>query len=137
MSIKIKNTPRRALPALALVAALSGVAACAGSSSPADAGTFIALVSDLKGFHSWTNYDAGNEVVDQIHNNDFRTVYIACTKQPGFNCHLPGHGRSQLAFDVGTMIVKESDPTDGGPPEIFAMTKRGGGYNDAGAVDWE
>jgi len=136
MSIKIKIEAQVRRFALTCAVALSGVAACrSDGSAPADAGPFIALVGDLKGFHAWQSYDAGNQVVDQIHNTDYRTVYIACTKQPGFNCHLPSHGYT--AFDVGTMIVKESDPHDGGPPEIFAMSKRGGGYNDAGAVDWE
>jgi hypothetical protein len=137
MSIKIKIASLFRRLVLPCAFAVPGVAACSGGSGsvPADAGPFIALVSDLKGFHGWQAYDAGNQVVDQIHNTDFRTVYIACTKQPGFDCHAPRHG--QTSFDVGTMIVKESDPHDGGPPEIFAMAKRGGGFNDAGAADWE
>ena len=41
---------------------------------------------------------------------------------------------------MGTIIVKHSDGTgdpDNQGPRTFAMVKRGGDYNLAGAMDWE
>jgi len=118
--------------ALLTLAALSSAACPAPGQAPGD---FIALATDLDGYHSWQSYDAGNMVVDQVHSDGFRTDYIACTQQPGFNCHLPRHG--DTAFTEGIVIIKEVQMTDGGAPEIFAMAKRGGGFNDGGAVNWE
>ena len=77
--------------ALLTLAALSSAACPAPGQAPGD---FIALATDLDGYHSWQSYDAGNMVVDQVHSDGFRTDYIACTQQPGFNCHLPRHGRA-------------------------------------------
>jgi hypothetical protein len=105
-----------------------------GASSSGGPGTFVAFTSDFSGFHAWpstpgvapqgappppSGADGG------LHAGSL-TTYIS---------GKPGHGST--SFPVGTIIVKE--PTD--PPlterQIFAMVKRGGGYNSDGATDWE
>jgi predicted CxxxxCH...CXXCH cytochrome family protein len=40
-------------------------------------------------------------------------------------------------FPVGTIIVKETEEADVTQRTVFAMVKRGGGFNATGAVGWE
>jgi hypothetical protein len=47
----------------------------------------------------------------------------------------PPHGST--SFPVGTIIVKEQNDPPLMQRQIFAMVKRGGDYNAAGAVNWE
>jgi hypothetical protein len=132
--------PRR-LPILASVA-LAGSLSCGTSASTADASAaaevFVAFPSDLCAYPSWTSYtepDAGGDAVlipdasadgGVVHAGGGRVEYIN---------HVPPHGSTE--FPVGTMIVK----TIPGQPQIFAMAKRGGGYNMNGpggaAINWE
>lgn len=125
-------------PFAAVVAACLALLGCsAGSGGPAEnsgTGTFVAFASDFSGFHSWHSTPgvgppgapqppAGND--GGPHSGPL-TTYVNMT---------PAHGST--SFPVGTIIVKE--PSD--PPlterQIFAMVKRGGGYDSAGAADWE
>jgi hypothetical protein len=94
---------------------------------PPDAGVvdagpiFIALDRDFANYNTWQNFtlddpDAG-----------LRNIYI---KQ------LPPHGST--SFPVGTIIVKEApDSTVANGIGVHAMVKRGGGFNDEGATNWE
>lgn len=86
---------------------------------------FLAFADDFRGYHDWTHYDVTDDA-DLVGIHDGSTVleYIN---------HLPPSGSTQ--FPVGTIIVKEAT---GGTQahELFAMVKRGGGYN-AGAPGWE
>lgn len=88
---------------------------------------FVALDSDFAPFRSWQRVALGSDPL------------------PG---HPPGprfgyrnkpapHGAK--AYPVGTMLVKTIEPANVDPSawEIFAMVKRGGNFNPAGAVDWE
>ena len=123
------RTPMRStvLPLAALCAgALAACSPPAGTQGSPDGGTFIAVSSDMNGYHSWQRYDAGSDVVDQVHSNGLRTDYIN---------KVPHHGQTE--FDIGTIVIKEVASEDGGPPQIFAMAKRGGGYNDGGALNRE
>ena len=78
-------------------------------------------------FRTWQSWQfTTNGVNNSPHTSGPRTVYI---KQ------APPHGSTE--FPIGTIIVKELET---GPPashSIFAMVKRGCGYNAAGATDWE
>jgi hypothetical protein len=47
----------------------------------------------------------------------------------------PPHGST--SFPVGTIIVKEQNDPPLTQRQIFAMVKRGGGFNPNGAVNWE
>lgn len=87
---------------------------------------FIALVADFEGYQQWQHYDLGYEAPDEVHLGGNRTVFIN---------HLPPHGST--TFPLKTIIVKEVVPDDGGTPQVFAMSKRGGDYNPVGAVGWE
>ncbi len=86
---------------------------------------FVAFAADFRGFHSWPAYDV-TEDADLVGIHDGSTVmeYINA---------LPPAGAT--SFPVGTVIVKEAT---GGTQahEMFAMVKRGGGYN-SGAPGWE
>jgi hypothetical protein len=96
-----------------------------GSGGSSGADTFIAFGSDFKGYHGWTNYDVTNDAaLAGIHDGSTVTEYIKT---------LPPSGLT--AFPIGTIIVKEAT---GGtiPHELFAMVKRGGGFN-AALPGWE
>jgi hypothetical protein len=126
----------RAFPcSLSLLLCSAGSLGCSTSANQGatDAGTFVAFASDFSGFHSWPSTpgvapdgapppptgDAG------VHFGPL-TTYINKRPPPG-----------STSFPVGTIIVKE--PND--PPlldrQIFAMVKRGGGYDSSGAIGWE
>jgi hypothetical protein len=100
------------------------VAACgpggAVEGPDAGAGSFIAFSQDFEGFTLWTSSTIADAGPDPVHTAGPRTVYINA---------LPPKGAA--AFPKGTIIVKKM------PFNTFAMVKRGGGYNAAGALDWE
>jgi hypothetical protein len=80
---------------------------------------FIALDRDFATFRQWERVDLGDEQIAG---------------------HPAGHAYAYLnqrtrdaAYPAGTMIVKAFEPSW----ELFAMAKRGGGFNDKGARDWE
>jgi len=110
-----------------LVFALS-LACGTASTSPPSQGTFVALASDFQPYASWTSYYVG-DVPDPngVDLSGPRTVYIN---------KLPPHGATE--FPVGTMLVKvietQPDPTTW---QMFALVKRGGGFDQDGAPNWE
>jgi hypothetical protein len=88
-------------------------------------GVFVAVASDFRGFHSWDSYDVtAGAALAGIHDGSTVTEYLI---------EAPPHGSKE--FPIGTIIVKEAT---GGTiaHELFAMVKRGGGFND-GAPGWE
>lgn len=113
--------------------ALVGLVSCSGAPGSADAtagasgssDVFLAFADNFRGYHAWPSYDVtdGAALVG-IHDGSTVMEYI---NEP------PASGSSEFA--IGTMIVKEAT---GGtiPHELFAMAKRGGGYN-RGAPGWE
>lgn len=112
---------------VSLCVALLG--ACGGEApegDPAANGSFIALDRDFQGFRAWTRYAIGSEPLEG-HAEGPRFVYA--------NRPVPEAGGS---YPVGTILVKtvevDEDPTRW---EIFAMVKRGGTFNAAGATGWE
>jgi hypothetical protein len=118
-----------------LAVALLGIApltsSCSSASESPDAGApseFIAYASSFDGFHSWSSANAttADDAGDGLHGLGPLRVY--------WN-QKPPHGST--SFPVGTIIVKESEQTDVTQRTVFAMVKRGGGYNASGAAGWE
>jgi hypothetical protein len=132
------------LPTSSRIATAAGAAVClcaflgctSGSGAAADAGStpFIAFASDFAGFHSWPSTPgvgpAGapnpSEATDGGIHSGPMTTYIN---------KKPPHGST--SFPIGTIIVKEQNDPQLLDRQIFAMVKRGGGYNVAGATNWE
>jgi hypothetical protein len=107
--------------AVALVT-LSG--ACGGGGDAATSGpVFVAYARDFQGFESWQSETFNDATADgSTHVAGLRTIYLNRAAPSG-----------ATEFPVGTIIVKHTQ-ADG---KIFAQVKRGGGYNAAGAVNWE
>jgi hypothetical protein len=101
-----------------------------GSGNGAGSGTtpgapFLAFAKDFRGYHSWQSYDVTNDAaLAGIHDGSTVTEYIN---------HLPPSGSTE--FPLATIVVKECT---GGtiPHELFAMVKRGAGFN-AALPGWE
>jgi hypothetical protein len=84
---------------------------------------FIALPRDFRDYAQWTHFTLPpREVVGSPHLAGESALFIN---------RIPPSGST--AFPIGTIIVKRlADET-----QSFAMVKRGGGYNSAGASGWE
>ena len=90
------------------------------------AGEYVAFQSDFEDYQDWPNAQVADAPVGDTHLTGPRWVYI---DEP------PPSGA--LEFPIGTHIVKEARNGDAEEWDVFAMVKRGGGYNPAGARDWE
>jgi len=120
------------------VVAASALFAISGgcSSSAADAtdaggggsGSFVAYAASFSSFESWPSAPAAseNDAGDGLHGVGPLRVY--------WN-HNPPSGAT--SFPVGTIIVKETEGADVTQRAVFAMVKRGDGFNSAGANGWE
>jgi hypothetical protein len=90
--------------------------------------SFIALERDFQDFRRWERIAVPERAPAQSvsHTAGRRSEYV--------NGRPPAGSRT---FPVGTILVKEIET--GAPEEhkIFAMAKRGGGYNARGAKGWE
>ncbi|HEY1694426.1 MAG TPA: cytochrome P460 family protein [Polyangiaceae bacterium] len=89
---------------------------------------FVASESDFCGFHGWSTAQASavNDAGDGLHGVGPLEVY--------WN-QAPPHGST--TFPVGTVIVKETEEADVTQRVVFAMVKRGDGFNSGGANGWE
>jgi len=97
-----------------------------GDSTPGD--TFIAFATNFYGYRTWTKSvveDTGATPAS-THLSGTRIVYVN---------QVPPSGSAE--FPVGTIIVKELGEGAIGDRQVFAMVKRGGGYNQNGATNWE
>lgn len=115
------------LHAAVIATLVGGALALAGcDDSPA---VFIALQSDFAEFESWQSYPLSQAPLSG-HPDGPRV---------GFLNKIPPHGST--TYPVGSIIVKEVQSTaaagDFTQWALFAMVKRGGGYNSDGARDWE
>ncbi len=86
---------------------------------------FIAMERDFQAFRDWGS--------------------VPVTSEPSGETHLAGSNRTYVnalpvaptdRFPAGTIMVKDA-MTDAGPRRLFAMVKRGGGFNSTGAKGWE
>lgn len=108
------------------VALLVAVAVALACNQEPDA-QFIPLQRDFQGFESWERFALEPEPDGGVHTGFARDIYLN---------HRPPPGSTE--FPKGTIIVKHMDgagSADG--PRTFAMAKRGGTYNHAGALGWE
>lgn len=99
-----------------------------GSDAPlaAEPGGFIAMSDAFRDFRTWPRVaiSATEDVPDPS------LPYFAYTNQPA-----PPAGST---YPVGTLIVHTIELTDDPATwEVFAMARRGGGYNPDGAHGWE
>jgi hypothetical protein len=114
---------RLGLLALAGAAALAAVG-CGGTSGP----TMIATVTDFAPYASWESFNLGDAPLPG-HPPGPRTGFR--------NAPAPAGAKK---YPVGTIIVKQiqtNGSTDITTWDLFGMVKRGGDYNEGGAVDWE
>jgi len=110
---------------LALSLAVLGCAPSGGGEEEGE--SYLAFSSSFQGFRKWEAFPvpegAGG---DPVHTMGPRTEYLK---------HRPGD--DDTAFPVRTIIVKESNEGTLGDRTVFAMVKRGAGYNAQGAAGWE
>jgi hypothetical protein len=102
---------------------------CAGDDDAItrDGSAFLAFASDFASYRSWQSFHLEAAAVpNSPHTDGARTEFVN---------HLPPPGST--SFPIGTIIVKEIEPTDAEPARTFAMVKRGGTYNSKGAIGWE
>jgi hypothetical protein len=113
--------------AIAIAVASSSCIEGGGGDADGAGGTFIAFASNFTGYRGWEHVpgESPNPPLS-THTMGPRTVYI--------NAMPPAGSKT---FPVGTVIVKELEEGAIGERQVFAMVKRGGGYNTKGATDWE
>jgi hypothetical protein len=92
------------------------------------AGEFIAYTADFDGYRAWSHIT----VVDD--GGAGGSVHVQTPLIEYINRPPPA---PTAAFPVGTILVKEAATGDPGTRQAFAMAKRGGDYNAAGAAGWE
>jgi len=121
-------------------ALLIGAGGCAKSAQRTLAAhePFIALERDFQGFERWTKVNlADRPALGSAHAAGDAHEYIN---------QLPPAG--SRTFPVGTILVKTmkserrtadagADATSEGGTDVFAMVKRGAGYNSKGSPGWE
>jgi hypothetical protein len=116
-----------ALRAVALTTlALAGCGTSKATDDNLDSGSFLAFASSFSGYLQWNHATATSDGAPQgVHDLGPMTVYWKQAPPP-----------ESSEFPVGTLIVKQTDP-GAVTPQIFAMVKRGAGYNSSGAHGWE
>lgn len=91
---------------------------------------FIALARDFAGFRNFGRIDLGERPAQsETHPGGKLVAYVNS---------IPKRGAKE--FPVGTIIVKENLSAKTEPAssnKVFAMVKRGGGFNAEGAMGWE
>lgn len=88
---------------------------------------FIAFERDFQGFRRWPSIALPEREAQGLTHLDGRRTEFVNARPPA--------GAS--TFPVGTILVKEIDTGKRGHHQLFAMVKRGGGYNAQGARGWE
>jgi len=116
------SAPLTWLTRVTALAALVATTSCGSPVEPTERIPFIAFARDFDGFRTWPSKTFESPPTTTTHIGGQRTVYIN---------QLPA--ADATSFPVGTLIVKET-AADG---KLFARVKRGSGYNQTGAVDWE
>jgi len=123
----VKNLRFLLLPALVL-----GLGACGTPDTTGDGNdiTFIALQRDFQKYLDWQHFH-----LDPNPNAPAQDPHAIGSRELYLNRKPPSGSTS---FPVGTIIVKHSDG-NGDPTQVrtFAMVKRGGDYNQNGALNWE
>lgn len=120
--------------ALCSLLALVAIAGCAG---PSGAEPYIAFDRDFSDFRTWPRIAVGSAPL-AWHDEGPRYVYRRPTPPMlSASGDAAVSGDASVEYPTGTIFVKT---TESGAPEtwrIFAMVKRGAGYNSEGARGWE
>ncbi len=87
----------------------------------------MAFESDLRKFRDWNRIDVPKGGAEGI-------THVAGKRSVFINGHPPAGSRT---FPVGTILIKEILEGAAEGHRVFAMIKRGGGYNMRGARGWE
>jgi hypothetical protein len=87
---------------------------------------FIAFKSNFENYRTWESFKLPDGSSDIVHLAGPKTEYL--NKRPV---------KGAKSFPVGTIIVKELEVGDFAARKVFAMVKRGAGFNSSGAKDWE
>ena len=120
----MSGRPTRAL----VVLGLSVVVACASAPDPEPpATTFIAFGDTFADYRSWPSFEIG---VDAAPGDD----HLMGPRRVFVNRFPPAGSKT---FSIGTIFVKESGDGALATRHVFAMVKRGGGFNATGAREWE
>lgn len=116
-----------------LAAVGGGIGGCSSdgnesATQSADTACFVAQSSDFTPFKTWpsNHYDAPTDLAGNVHVAGPRTEYWNRAPEKG-----------ALTFPVGTIIVKAIETSSTSAHHVFAMVKRGCGFNASGAKDWE
>ena len=126
---------------LVLVAAAAPAACAARDDSTTDAGAqFVAFPSDFSAYESWESFDLGGALSDAQADPDAGdggcVAHDPNAPRVAFLNERPAPGASQ--FPVGTMLVKEIHRGQTRADwQVFAMVKRGGGFNPSACTGWE
>lgn len=92
--------------------------------------SFVALARDFSGFRQFGQLSLGERPGQgETHKGGKFVAFVNSLPKPGVK-----------EFPVGTIIVKENvseETADGEPRKLFAMVKRGAGFNAEGAHGWE
>lgn len=123
-----------ALLRLLLLLGAAGAAGCAfwpdhDNGGEAAVDVFLAQNRDFADYRSWPSVVVAEGPVVDGHPSGERRVFVS---------ELPADDADEFA--VGTVIVKEGaglEESGGVGDELHARVKRGGGFNDDGAVGWE
>jgi len=84
---------------------------------------FIAFADDFNNYTGWQMFHLYNQPQEgNVHTAGDRFIYLNRTPP-----------KDSTTFPVGTVIVKQL-PNAG---QVFAMVKRGGDFNEGGALNWE
>jgi hypothetical protein len=108
--------------------ARTGVADTGDAGAGQGTGQFIAYTADFDGYRAWSHIT----VVDD--GGTGSAVHMATTLIEYINRPPPA---PTAVFPEGTILVKEAATGDPSTRQAFAMAKRGGDFNAAGAAGWE
>jgi hypothetical protein len=99
-----------------------------GAGGGATPTTFVATAASFQGFRNWMSYPAMGPggVTDGLDPSVPRTAYLNAPPKDG-----------STTFPTSTILVKEFDQGAIVDRQVFAMVKRGDGYNTDGAMGWE
>lgn len=102
------------------VSLVGALTACGGPTGP----VFIALTSDFADYQTWERVKLGDGTVEGLTGHPVGP-------RIGYRNMKPVNG----VYPVGAILLKVITTSDG--EEFFALSKRGGGFNGGGALDWE
>lgn len=103
----------------------------AGCGEPAGAESYIAFDRDFSEFRAWPRVAVGSAPLVG-HAEGQRYVYRRPTPAA-----INAEGDAGVEYPTGTILVKTMETGTPDTWRIFAMVKRGAGYNGEGARGWE